>query len=79
MGFLVSELTLLPQVVQTMFDMLDQSRENCEQLEEQKNELEELWKTEKDKWRVAQRVSLCVHRSLVCRSLVISRNVDLVL
>ena len=36
--------------------MMDASKDAHEQLEEQKNELEELWKTEKDKLRVTQRV-----------------------
>ena len=39
-----------------MFEMMDQSQEACEQLEQQRNELEELWRAEKEKGRVAQRV-----------------------
>ena len=37
--------------------MMDTSRETYESLEEQKRELEDLWKNEKDKSKVAQRVS----------------------
>lgn len=36
--------------------MMDTSRETYESLVEQKGELEVLWKNEKDKSRVAQRV-----------------------
>ena len=46
------------QVVQTMFEMMDATKEAYEQVEEQKNELEELWKTEKDKRKSAQQVGL---------------------
>ena len=41
-----------------MFELMDENRESYLQLEEQKNELEDLWKQEKEKLRVAQRVSL---------------------
>ena len=44
------------QVVQNLFEMMDTSRETYESLAEQKTELEDLWKMEKDKSRVAQRV-----------------------
>ena len=45
------------KVVQTMFDMMDTNKDAYEQLEKEKDELEELWKTEKDKLKVTQRVS----------------------
>ena len=45
------------QVVQNLFEMMDTHREIYESLVEQKKELEDLWKTEKDKAKVAQRVS----------------------
>ena len=50
-----------PQVVQNLFDVMDMSRETYESLVEQKKELEELWKSEKDKSKVAQRVSSWHH------------------
>jgi len=40
-----------------MFDMMDTNKDAYEQLEKEKDELEELWKTEKDKLKVTQRVS----------------------
>lgn len=44
------------QVVQNLFEMMDNTRDTYEMLEEQKNELEGLWTTEKDKSRKAQMV-----------------------
>lgn len=44
------------QVVQNMFEMMDASRDTYESLVEQKRELEDLWQTEKDKAKVAQKV-----------------------
>ena len=39
-----------------MFEMMYQSQEANEDLEKQKNELEELWNAEKEKAKLAQRV-----------------------
>lgn len=44
------------QVVQNMFEMMDASRDTYESLVEQKRELEDLWQTEKDKAKIAQKV-----------------------
>ncbi len=40
-----------------MFEVMDTNRDALDRLEAEKNELEDLWKQEKDKLRAAQRVS----------------------
>lgn len=39
-----------------MFEVMDSNKESLDRLEAEKNELEDLWKQEKDKLRAAQRV-----------------------
>ena len=56
-------LWVVVQVVQSLFEMMDTSRETYESLVEQKSELEDLWKNEKDKAKVAQRVRLSQKQS----------------
>ncbi len=40
-----------------MFELMDTNKDTLDQLEAEKNELEDLWKQEKDKLRATQRVS----------------------
>ena len=47
----------LLQVIQGMFDYMDSTKEALDRTEIEKNELEDLWKQEKDKLRATQRVS----------------------
>jgi hypothetical protein len=58
-----TDLENLFHVVQKLFEMMDTGRETYESLMEQKRELEDLWKNEKDKSKVAQRRKL----ELECR------------
>ena len=46
----------LLQVVQRMFEVMDCNREAYEKMEAEKNELDELWKKEKDNLRKTQMV-----------------------
>lgn len=48
------------QVVQSLFEMMDTSRETYESMLEQKNYLEDLWNKEKSKTKAAQKVK-CVY------------------
>ena len=46
------------QVIQGMFEYMDSTKEALDKTEIEKNELEDLWKQEKDKLRATQRVSV---------------------
>ena len=56
---------VMMQVVQRMFDSMDNLKEAYERIEVERNELNERWKMERENLRKTQKVCIHIHKPIV--------------